>query len=85
MLDCTLEKNDGSIKGEYYFDCKPKHGDFVRASQVKISSNSTSMLRTPTTLSFALPNANNSTPILRKHSTSMIFSSNRNSISRIPN
>lgn len=29
-------KNDGTVKGERYFDCKPNHGVFVRPSQVKI-------------------------------------------------
>ncbi|KIR68423.1 dynactin 1 [Cryptococcus bacillisporus CA1873] len=29
-------KNDGSVKGERYFDCKPNHGVFVRPSQVRI-------------------------------------------------
>ncbi|WWC88610.1 uncharacterized protein L201_003523 [Kwoniella dendrophila CBS 6074] len=29
-------KNDGSVKGERYFDCQPNHGVFVRPSQVKI-------------------------------------------------
>jgi dynactin complex subunit len=29
-------KNDGSVQGERYFDCKPKHGVFVRPSQVQI-------------------------------------------------
>lgn len=29
-------KNDGSVQGERYFDCKPKHGVFVRPSQVTI-------------------------------------------------
>ncbi|OCF42027.1 dynactin 1 [Kwoniella heveanensis CBS 569] len=29
-------KNDGSVKGERFFDCQPNHGVFVRPSQVKI-------------------------------------------------
>ncbi|CAG8619074.1 19297_t:CDS:10, partial [Racocetra fulgida] len=84
-LDGPSGKNDGSVKGKHYFDCKPNHGVFVRASQVKIPSNSAPTLRTPSTPSFAPPNANDAAP-LRQRPTSMIFpSSNRNSISGIPN
>jgi len=28
-------KNDGSVKGKKYFECKEKHGVFVRPSQLK--------------------------------------------------
>ncbi|ETW02585.1 hypothetical protein, variant [Aphanomyces invadans] len=34
QLDHADGKNDGSIKGQYYFRCKPKHGVFVRPSQI---------------------------------------------------
>ncbi|RXK41589.1 dynactin 1 [Tremella mesenterica] len=29
-------KNDGTVQGMKYFDCKPQHGVFVRPSQVKV-------------------------------------------------
>lgn len=29
-------KNDGSVNGEYYFKCPPKHGSFVRPDRVEI-------------------------------------------------
>lgn len=34
-LDEPSGKNNGSVKGKHYFDCKPNHGVFVRASQIK--------------------------------------------------
>lgn len=33
-LDEAYGKNDGSVKGRYYFRCKPKHGVFARPHQV---------------------------------------------------
>lgn len=36
ILDASDGKNDGSVNGHSYFSCEPKHGVFVRASQVKL-------------------------------------------------
>ncbi|RMX70227.1 hypothetical protein KXD40_000764 [Peronospora effusa] len=33
-LDKAYGKNDGGVKGRYYFRCKPKHGIFARPQQV---------------------------------------------------
>uniref|UniRef100_A0A0K0FZ64 Restin homolog (inferred by orthology to a D. melanogaster protein) n=1 Tax=Strongyloides venezuelensis TaxID=75913 RepID=A0A0K0FZ64_STRVS len=33
-LDCPMGKNDGTVKGERYFNCLPNHGIFVTASKV---------------------------------------------------
>ena len=39
-------KNDGSVKGERYFECKPGHGIFVRQeSVVKIIKQATASTR----------------------------------------
>lgn len=29
-------KNDGSVQGQKYFECKPGHGIFVKRSQVQV-------------------------------------------------
>ncbi|CAD7924481.1 unnamed protein product [Amoebophrya sp. A25] len=36
-LDDAVGKNDGSVQGQYYFQCKPKHGVFVKAEQVQVA------------------------------------------------
>ena len=34
--DEPVGKNDGSVSGERYFACKPKHGSFIRPDRVDI-------------------------------------------------
>ncbi|KAJ0397813.1 hypothetical protein P43SY_000893 [Pythium insidiosum] len=36
-LDEPKGKNDGSVKGRYYFRCKPNHGVFARPAQVYVT------------------------------------------------
>lgn len=38
-LDKSEGKNDGTIQGITYFNCKPNYGVFVRPSQVKVIGN----------------------------------------------
>lgn len=33
-LDTPTGKNDGTVQGVHYFDCRPKHGIFVRADKL---------------------------------------------------
>jgi dynactin 1 len=39
-LDEPSGKNDGSVHGKRYFDCKQNHGVFARASQIRSLSES---------------------------------------------
>jgi dynactin complex subunit len=38
-LDTPTGRNDGTIQGQKYFECRSNHGVFVRPSQVKLLSN----------------------------------------------
>lgn len=33
-LDTPTGKNDGTVQGIQYFECKPKHGIFVRSDKL---------------------------------------------------
>lgn len=33
-LDAPTGKNDGTVQGIQYFECKPKHGIFVRSDKL---------------------------------------------------
>ena len=42
-LDEPSGINNGSVAGKHYFDCRPNHGVFVRASQVKTIGGSNNL------------------------------------------
>ncbi|CAM9321255.1 unnamed protein product, partial [Chrysoparadoxa australica] len=39
-LDTSEGKNDGTVNGEHYFDCKDQHGLFVKKAQVQLERSS---------------------------------------------
>lgn len=57
-LDEKAGKNDGSVKGKQYFDCKPEHGIFVRptaVTPVKVSMPAPTALEVPPTTRQSAP------------------------------
>lgn len=42
-LDTPTGKNDGSVQGIPYFQCKPKHGIFVRADKLMLDKRGRAM------------------------------------------
>ncbi|WVN86516.1 uncharacterized protein L203_101680 [Cryptococcus depauperatus CBS 7841] len=63
-------KNDGSVKGERYFDCKPNHGVFVRPNFVKILEAPLKVAATPRPLSTRPPSTNRLTSASSSRATS---------------
>ncbi|CAI2184001.1 20409_t:CDS:10 [Funneliformis geosporum] len=93
-LDEPSGKNDGSVAGKHYFDCRQNHGVFVRPSQIKTIGGSINSSQKQSPQSFAPPhdpNSSNVRSILRPPSVSgnmRINTSgipNHNRISRGPN
>ncbi|EXX79593.1 Nip100p [Rhizophagus irregularis DAOM 197198w] len=83
-LDEASGKNNGSVKGKHYFDCKPNHGVFVRASQIKFLNSAVNSPQSQVP-SFAPPNdpnISNGRSILRPPS---IVGNMRINTSGIPN
>ncbi|GES86297.1 dynactin 1 [Rhizophagus clarus] len=83
-LDEPSGKNNGSVKGKHYFDCKTNHGVFVRASQIKFLNSSVNSPQSQVP-SFAPPNdpnMSNGRSILRPPS---IVGNMRINTSGIPN
>jgi dynactin 1 len=46
-LDQPVGKNDGSVQGQRYFDCRPAHGVFMRAAQLQKELQSQSAATAP--------------------------------------
>nr|CAG8434267.1 15014_t:CDS:2 [Entrophospora candida] len=64
-LDEPSGKNDGSVDGTHYFDCRPGHGVFFRASQVRLLSEPITLQQTQSQTSFAPPNEINGVRSIR--------------------
>ncbi|XP_039229264.1 kinesin-like protein KIF13B isoform X15 [Drosophila yakuba] len=68
-LDTPTGKNDGSVKGVQYFQCKPKHGMFVRSDKLMLDKRGKAMR--------AYKAAEKSNSISKEMSTSMTGSMTR--------
>ncbi|XP_017078394.1 kinesin-like protein KIF13A isoform X9 [Drosophila eugracilis] len=68
-LDTPTGKNDGSVKGIQYFQCKPKHGMFVRSDKLMLDKRGKAMR--------AYKAAEKSNSISKEMSTSMTGSMTR--------
>ncbi|CAH1756063.1 9611_t:CDS:2 [Entrophospora sp. SA101] len=64
-LDEPSGKNDGSVDGTHYFDCRPNHGVFFRASQVRLLSEPITLQQTQSQTNFAPPNEINGVRSIR--------------------
>jgi kinesin family protein 13 len=42
-LDTPTGKNDGTVQGIQYFECRPKHGIFVRADKLILDKRGRAM------------------------------------------
>jgi hypothetical protein len=55
-LDAAAGKNDGSVNGDLYFKCLPKHGLFVKKAQLrKVTQGSGAALSSPARVVASLP------------------------------
>jgi dynactin 1 len=54
-LDTAEGKNDGSVIGVQYFECRPEHGLFVKPAQVKLEGRAPAATRTSARTSLLRP------------------------------
>jgi dynactin 1 len=54
-LDTAEGKNDGSVIGVQYFECRPEHGLFVKPAQVKLEGKAPAATRTSARTSLLRP------------------------------
>ena len=69
-LDRPKGKNDGSVQGTRYFECKPKHGLFTKAENLLVLHNQHNLPRSSPASPPPIEGGASPPPLLRRNSKS---------------